>query len=155
MQEYGAQDDRFAFFPLIYNQDRQREMVYSFLASSEDLAREEKGPEDKLEPGLFWQECFFGLLNLLIQFKHPKFSEEKEWRLWILGVTEIKFRVAHSTIVPYVVVRVPKSLVSSVWLRPTFNVEFGRHSLEMFLGSHGLDFVVRISEIPLRSLYSA
>jgi hypothetical protein len=147
---FGFDHSRFALFPVLYSKDLQEKAISGFCNICRGMQ-----VDFPIDGAAFWHESFFSLLNLLTQFKHPKFFEEKEWRLWLIALPDMptKFRVVHGNIIPYVEVPFDKSLVASLRLGPTSNVEFGRAPLKMFLEAEGFPGIEpSASEIPLRGL---
>jgi hypothetical protein len=147
-QSYGFEAKKFALFPFLYSEEDQVAAMSSFVQQCSRL-------EAEFSIDVFWWECFFKLLNLLMQFKNPKFSEEKEWRLWqIRGPgDQVKFRPVHGSIIPYIEVPFDKSLLVSLRQGPTSNAEFGRVPLKMLLDAEGFSGIEPgDSKIPLRSL---
>lgn len=112
------------------------------------------------------------LLRLAIQFKHPTFQEEREWRLiycleddhsgFDYTSWRATFRASDRFIVPYMEVELPtkpgaldKDLLhlESVRIGPTANPEEARYALTWMLWRYGYsdtETSVRSSDTPLR-----
>jgi len=106
-------------------------------------------------------EKFLGeILQVFSMIKHPKFSEEKEWRLVSpyfpkYTVPEIKFREGASMLVSYIEVdlddiRDKETLFEEVYLGPTPHVELSMSTLSSFLSNKRVCNKTINSDIPYR-----
>jgi len=106
------------------------------------------------------ESFFIALFKIAPAFKHPSFSEEKEWRLVsevILQTdTETQFRTGKSMLIPYRNFRLTdtegRMPVSKVFIGPTPHKELSISSVTHFLFSQGIiDGVVATSSVPYRT----
>ncbi len=149
--QHGRNNNMFALHRVVYEKEEQEKAICDFV----DTCIITRGRFLSIGDGEYWLDCLMLLLNLLMRFKHPKFSEEAEWRLFLTGVSnaDLKFRVIHGSIIPYVKVDFPLSAVASVRVGPTSNTDLTGVPLKMFLEATGLSGIEpQISQIPLRGL---
>lgn len=98
------------------------------------------------------------LLMVSAYFKHPGFSEEKEWRLFSFSHQgDIQIRVANGKILPYLEIPLNvageqgKFEIKSVAYGPTNNPQLTEYALRILLDKSGLPGVpVTNSSIPLK-----
>ncbi|MFA4902336.1 MAG: DUF2971 domain-containing protein [Desulfobaccales bacterium] len=96
-------------------------------------------------------------------FKHPKFKEEKEWRIIVRrnfrskgSIESIKFRTGPSMIVPYIEFPLPREeedlIINKIIVGPTHDSILSKASIEMLLKSKNVRFnEVQESTIPYRN----
>jgi hypothetical protein len=102
------------------------------------------------------------LLEVASRIKHPKFAEEREWRLTSRLVTkarpaEIRYRVGGSMMIPYVPFKlVPRDAsalrFADVIIPQTSTADLARASLQDYLGARGVTAQVVVSAVPFRQL---
>ena len=153
----------------IYGEEKQREIVSTLVEGIHDsldqLPTEIKGTRETLWAYVYtWPRTELHALALAI--KHPKFSEEKEWRIISsgpmmedalgVGETPLGFREGRSMLIPYR--RVPlctnktRFPLSEVVVGPNPNPEQSVRSVRSLLASHGLAHCnARRSDVPYRS----
>jgi hypothetical protein len=110
-------------------------------------------------------DCHKLILQILLCFKHPTFSEEQEWRMAVIGngdLSEINmdFRTSNGSLIPYVVL--PLNLDSSpsrggltlnaIRFGPTRHPRQTKQAIRMLLAKHGYGRTVDVvgSLIPLK-----
>lgn len=101
------------------------------------------------------------IILLASHFKHPSFSEEKEKRIVVIleyaPDNELRFREGQFSIVPYIELPAPRSLISKIIIGPCSNKRLSKRSLEAFLEKmYGVPIfidgpVVELSSTPYRS----
>lgn len=120
----------------------------------------------KHSEGIFFEACAILLINetsdYLVQFKHPKFSEEAEWRLvskQSLSYNDLEYRAEVSRLVPYA--KIPMKLPSlkvAEGIAGTLRVMCGpnpqplaaRKAIQGYLWKKKVAAVVTSSEVPYR-----
>jgi hypothetical protein len=108
-----------------------------------------------------FEYIFTEFMNLAPTFKHPKFKEEREWRLFYVpsyGLVESKgeFRLGHMMAIPYIEIPLPKEgnklIINKVVVGPTTEPKLSKTSLKMLLKQKRVEFEeVRYSTIPYRN----
>jgi len=110
--------------------------------------------------------AFFATMEMLVWFyssKHPKFAEEREWRViafpFLHGAPEqyskpelVKFRVGRHSLVPYIELRSskPKLPISEIICGPGGHRSLTAKAVRLLLKSTGFEnIIVRNSEVPL------
>jgi hypothetical protein len=95
--------------------------------------------------------------NLLPQFKHLGFQEEREWRFVIQQPDlsdDVKFRASGNRLIPYLEVgpsRKRKLPIRAVRVGPGRDQALTKESIELFLRSRGYQAVrVQLSDVPYR-----
>ncbi len=105
----------YAWMPMLYDPAEQAAKAQKtidaaiMLARSEGITRQEKDT--------YWQEyACYGFLHCGLRFKHPKFSAEKEWRVFrsALDISGAIFRQTANGRIPYVPWPLPPELVTGV-----------------------------------------
>ena len=158
---------RFSMKKVIYNQNEQIANIRKLLA---DLRAKFTGDiGNSVDKGQAWDEKGKPLLaDFLLEFiklapllKHPKFAEEKEWRIVAALKTKhisstIKFRAGSTMVVPYIEVLLPlegESLViDEIIVGPTNERTLSAASVEMLLRSRNVVCPgVNCSTIPYRA----
>jgi hypothetical protein len=102
----------------------------------------------------------FGIGHFHAQTIHPRllmkvgeFAEEREWRVSIVGVpsgTAVELRISGGTLVPYIVLPIPRDAIAEVTIGPTVHPERGRWSVGLLLKKFGmLHAKISVSGIPL------
>lgn len=156
-QGYRAQ-----LVPVIYEQTQQeqlvRQAINSFIANSQcGLFLDGTEPDiDTIDFELFALECF----DLCVQFKNPKFSDEKEWRLVTRFAFEhgpfgeLKYRSNGFGIRPYLEMEANHKMlpIDRAIVGPMSFATMQIKLLDEFMRRHDyFDFELRVSEVPLRS----
>jgi len=97
------------------------------------------------------------LLKIAALLKHPKFSEETEWRLVKVvdpSSPEISFREGPSSLVPYVELPLPLASgaleVTQLRVGPTSSPELAEDAVKLLMRSNGINAEIQRSEIPYR-----
>jgi hypothetical protein len=142
----------------IYDEKEQGDQLREIIKSTSGLISLRKDAGDSKE------KVFVDLIRKFIKlaptFKHPKFKEEKEWRI-IAGPQSkndnklIKYRPGQSMIVPYIEIFLPTDgehlLIDQIIVGPTHEPELSKASVEMLLKSKKVKFdEVQFSTIPYR-----
>ncbi|TDR52029.1 hypothetical protein DFP85_1142 [Halomonas ventosae] len=101
------------------------------------------------------------IILLASHFKHPSFSEEKEKRIVVIleyaPDNDLRFREGQFSIVPYIELPAPRSLINKIIIGPCSNKKLSKRSLEAFLEKmYGVPIfiggpVVELSSTPYRS----
>lgn len=107
-------------------------------------------------------EISWELFKLAPMFKHPKFREEKEWRI-IAGISdliEVKYLIKHrpgpSMLIPYIEIPLPREgenlIIDQIVVGPTHEPILSKASIEMLMKSKNVKFDgVQYSTIPYRN----
>lgn len=115
--------------------------------------------EKKVE---IFSDILMKFLELAPTFKHPKFKEEKEWRIIAnrnmqsrTVIQSINYRHGQSMIVPYIEIFLPTDgehlLIDQIIVGPTHEPKLSKASVEMLLKSKKVKFdEVQYSTIPYR-----
>ena len=69
----------FELIRAIYDKSDQERIVATFMASAKAVY--EEIPWDSVSDGSYWNVVLGTITKLALCFKHPSFSEEREWRL--------------------------------------------------------------------------
>jgi hypothetical protein len=132
-------------FPVLYERVEQCALVRGTLQFAENLlsANSFEAPEESFKCGVL-----ANLLACMVQFKHPSFREEDEWRgLW-MEPDRVRFRKAGSVIVPYFELPEARKFMRAVVVGPCLELPTG--VLRLFLDQAGLSAVtIGESCIPL------
>lgn len=135
----------FYLAPCIYDTDTQDQLI--------DVLIESIGILYNLKP--IYQTNLFFLLAIMPIFKHPSFSEEKEWRLVSLGHVKsetVSFRENSSLIVPYIERPITYQDINEIIIGPTSFPDLTKKSLIILASKYSLTTnVIRISDIPYRA----
>ncbi|MGR6872523.1 DUF2971 domain-containing protein [Pseudomonas sp. HK3] len=91
-------------------------------------------------------------------FKHPSFSEEKEWRIVVIldnaADESIKFREGISSLIPFIELKIKRNDISSVKIGPTSSKNLTSRALSLFMeNAYGTPFTmpdIEFSETPYR-----
>ena len=165
-------ESNFLTVKVVYERERQIDIIRKGIARliryREALST--AGEELKMADRVI--EAF--IVSNLSRFKHPEFSEEKEWRLVchfegppeLIG-SSVKFRSNRDLIVPYITANLEKAFEASkfderlrefpfveVVIGPTVNSEAAKKSVDLLLQSLSEDVIPNVtgSEIPVRWL---
>ncbi|WP_180951585.1 DUF2971 domain-containing protein [Alistipes sp. cv1] len=114
---------------------------------------ESKAPVEKLEFDDIAKNNLY--LTICLGSKHESFRNEREVRcVYYNGnQTNVCFREKNGIIVPYVNLRMPKSVLKKIIIGPTNNSQLSLQSSIHFLAINGYDYKnieVRVSKIPYR-----
>ncbi len=101
------------------------------------------------------------LMLLASYFKHPSFAEEKEHRIvvimgWAPSEDSLHFREGNFSIIPYLQLNTPRSLVKRIVIGPTAHKGLSKRALEAFIEKvYGepmfvVDVAVEFSKTPYR-----
>lgn len=162
-----AEKARFSIKKCIYDQDKQISEIRQLLANlAATFNREISYSNDKQQA---WDEkgkqlladFFLKFIKLAPFLKHPKFAEEKEWRIMVTLKTNIilpkmKFRAGNTMVVPYLEMPLPlqgKNLdIDQIFVGPTSDRTLSATAVEMLLRTQGIDnSQVNCSTIPYRT----
>lgn len=116
-------------------------------------------PTGTAHPGVRANYLTGELLPRLAGVKHPRFKEEREWRLMRKNETglddniKVQYRPSSLGPVPYIVNKFPIGCLREIIVGPGEYSEVRREGLELMIWTEGLinSCQVRLSEIPLRS----
>lgn len=101
------------------------------------------------------------VLRIACRIKHPKFSEEYEWRVISPYIERnddkrIGYRTAGSLLVPYANFELgdlrSNGVIEGVYVGPTAHADLSHGSVAAFLGSKRIPYFVRRSDVPYRAL---
>lgn len=170
LEEFGKQDE-YELQRCCYDESWQKNKVCDWLVNTKERLfsdakfvsllgdyRPDQIKSDSVNQGLidFIAPCFASFLKMAVFFKHPKFKEENEWRLYKIDhfVDELKFRVGLSMLIPYreFYVGDKPNLIMEVMIGPCPHPDLSSDAVKLFLKSKGLSSeLVRNSKIPFRS----
>lgn len=108
-----------------------------------------KLPSDKKSMDL---KALRNVLKERISIKHPAFSHEEEWRLAKNDSLNLKFRERNGLIIPYLELKLKASLIKEVWIGPTAYPSLSEKSLQLFLRSRHISYVLYKSFVPYANL---
>jgi hypothetical protein len=158
----------FSIKKVIYDQNEQISEIRKLLTDLHTNFLAEIG--NSVDKRQAWDEKAKGLLSaFLLEFirlapliKHPKFAEEKEWRVMaalntVNSSRGVKFRAGSTMVVPYIEVPLPKDgnslALDEVIVGPTNERTLSAESVKMLFGSHKVKCAgVNYSTIPYRTL---
>jgi len=163
-----AERARFAIKPCIYDEREQVDAIRALLQKfSGRFLVEVGGAEEK---GAAWDsKSKYIAVDFLQEFiqlapfiKHPKFKEEREWRI-MAGLktnhirSQLRFRPGNSMIVPYIEIPLPMEeeqlLIDELFLGPTNERELSMASVELLLKARNVRCCkVNCSSIPYRAI---
>lgn len=149
--------------PCFYDEKIKKDYVdqlfSSLLVAIAKFAMNEEVDYDKFEKVIF--EYFKNLITTASIFKSASFSEEREWRLFLISRKENKntqpdFRSGSSMIIPYVELNIGTNYsampISEIIVSPVPNQDISIKSTIKFLEHHGIKCPVSGSTIPFRKL---
>lgn len=157
---------RFSIKKVIYDRDEQVAEIKRLLAdlaakfTSEIANAVDKGRAWDEKGKLLLADFFLQFIRLAPLLKHPKFAEEKEWRITAALKSDhissaMKFRSGGIMVVPYIEVPLPiegESLViNEIIVGPTSERALSAASVEMLLKSRVVCSAVKCSTIPYRT----
>jgi len=135
-----------------YNEDSQRAAVKKILdecipSLSSKYHQHGLDPEylDEVE------KATAELVPLATRIKHPKFEEEREWRIVIQAIEEIKYRPSANAVVPYIELEIDpkKKPIEQIIVGPGPHKQRSKVTLEQMLQQFCFgDVEVVISEVP-------
>ena len=107
-------------------------------------------------------DFFLDFIRLAPFLKHPKFAEEKEWRIMasLKGNCDgklLKFRAGKTMILPYIEIPLPMSderlLIDELYVGPTNEPKLSVSSVELLLKSRNVSYKkINSSAIPFREV---
>jgi len=144
-------------FPCVYDITEKKKRISTAL--NNNWQEYLKATDTKKREGII-RSLAFEIEQLASYFKHPSFAEEKERRLVISMAWDIeehaKFRAGPMSIIPYIEVPAPKSLIKEIGIGPTRDQSLARRGLAALidfkfgpLASFG-DVNISESKIPYR-----
>ncbi len=161
-----SQDNKFIIRPCVYDENKQREqfklllinMAVDFnrvIGKSSDIEKAWNSNSKK-----FAAEFLLKFIEIAPLIKHPKFSEEKEWRVTVNldnyeSSSAIKFRSGFDAVVPYVEIPLPtkeaKLIIDKIVVGPSSDKILSMSSIKLLLKSRNVLCVeIESSEIPYR-----
>lgn len=155
----------FRFEPCIYEEEKQISEIRNIIKITSSQFATEIEPNWKeawdLKGKQLAADLILKFMELAPTFKHPKFKEEKEWRIIASLQTKkstelIKFRPGQSMIVPYIELPIPKEVenlvINHIVVGPSHEPILSKGSVEMLLKSKNVKFdEVQYSTIPYRN----
>jgi hypothetical protein len=139
--------------PCIYDEKQQitqlKELIEEFI----------KKYEDDLMDG--FEYVFQEFMKLAPTFKHPKFREEREWRIFYvpseLAIHKVEFRLGQTMAIPYIEIHLPeeenKLIINKIMIGPTSEPRLSEASIKMMLRRKDVNFdEIQYSTIPYRHL---
>ncbi len=105
----------YAWMPMLYDPAKQVAKAEKTIDAAIMLARSEG--ITRQERDTYWQEyACYGFLHCGLRFKHPRFSAEKEWRVFrsALDLSGARFRQTANGRIPYLPWPLPPELVTGV-----------------------------------------
>jgi len=164
-----AQKQNFTIEPCVYKKSDQEAKIRAVIPSADEATIGGAASEADEEPfdldsylkktGKERLHLLFDVSSLAPVLKHPKFKEEKEWRLIskdpVICKNRLRFREANSMIVPYIEFDLSmgnESIpIKKIVIGPTPHKELSKVSLEDFLSANEIgNCEVRVTEIPYR-----
>jgi hypothetical protein len=107
-------------------------------------------PQDPVERAVNWFHA--EMIDPRLFMKSETFSEEREWRIGLIGPLDVQFRPSSGILIPYVPVKFKADAICEVLIGPTVPADQSRMSLQMLLNKLDMKHVnVTVSGIPLRS----
>jgi hypothetical protein len=148
----------------IYDEKKQISKIRGLIEkiSLRYKARHSTEERDEQEILLF-ADLVMDFIELAPTFKHPKFKEEKEWRLITRknylrdkAIKAIKYRIGKSMVVPYIEILLPSEgeslFINQIVVGPTHESILSKASVEMLLKSKNVKIdKVQYSTIPYRN----
>jgi hypothetical protein len=135
--EFTLNEQNFVLVQCEYDVKKQEELIDKFLNRVIDYFRRDN--DDIFKNWMQWGE----FLELAPRMKHPKFQEEKEWRLVsrpkALEFNEIKFRTGASMLKPYIEINLSDnnteqfSCIPEIYLGPTLYLRLSQIAIENLL----------------------
>ena len=157
-----AQRHGFAIRRCIYDEQKQKGLLRKIIKSILDQLNSDYGKAEELKR-INYDKFITKFIKLAPIFKHPKFKEEKEWRIIASrnlqlnkDIESIKFRKGQSMIVPYIEISLPKEgdnlIINHIVVGPTPEPILSKASVEMLLKSRKVRFdEIQYSTIPYRN----
>lgn len=145
--------------PVIYDQKLQEKLILNFLNFAAQEISKLSEPDDISENPKLVNEIMMHLLEYMLMFKHPSFSEEKEWRIVQMAkIEDVQFRTSNNVLIPYI--EIDLSLkddlgqshlpLSDIVIGPTNNPKRAKGSIEWLCNKHELhETEISLSSIPL------
>lgn len=157
-------------FRILYNKDEQGQIVSNFFAGVTNLIDNIVDSNKTTDIGSLTsqteiQQVLPAVNRLILSFKHPKFEEEKEWRI-VRAIRfpernqfadQIKLRTTHNIFIPYLELRQgkekasqdPKLPLQEIVIGPQIEPTNAIESVEFLKLQTGYkDVSIRLSEIP-------
>ena len=162
-----AQQNNCTLEPCIYDAEKQKIVLRNLIEQisyryKTELNNSTKELKNEKEITLL-VDLLEEFAKLAPTFKHPKFEEEKEWRIIANRhlrsegfIGSIKYRSGKSMVVPYIEIFLPvdddKLEISQIMVGPTHDPILSKASVEMMLESNHVKFNdVQYSTIPFRN----
>jgi len=133
----------FDLFECVYNQSDQSEIIKEFLVEALDkfhLISAKANLDDRTTQALRTFEFGHKFLRIASRFKHPKFSEEKEWRLISQPISsdnsQVRFREGKSMLIPFFEIKLTENKddellnITDIWIGPTPHPILSQSSIE-------------------------
>jgi hypothetical protein len=73
------------------------------------------------------------IVLLASYFKHPSFKEEREHRIVVASDSDIQFREARASLIPYIELPAPRELIRKIVVGPNADQALAKRALEAFL----------------------
>ncbi len=155
----------FSIRPCIYDEKEQINEINKLIENTYNKFTIEKNQNPRSIYSIILNKSSFyfytEFIGLAPSFKHPKFKEEKEWRIVIRVDTRdkiemIRFPSGQSMIVPYIEIPLPREgdnlIINKIVVGPTHEPILSKASVEMLLKSKNVKFdEVQYSTIPYRN----
>ncbi|MEW8436923.1 MAG: DUF2971 domain-containing protein [Candidatus Thiodiazotropha taylori] len=166
---YACAEQDFTIVKCIYEKEEKENIIREFLNRVLREAQE-MGPNkntSQRHPSQSYYDIFemfeAAFLEIASSLKHPSFKEEEEWRFISPLITDltdsrIKYRVANSTLIPYMEFHLPKEadhlLFHEVVIGPTQSMNLSMMSIPNYLRSKKVKCENGIcnSQLPYRGL---
>jgi len=156
----------FAFIECIYKEEKQTKFIQEILEYRlkefqryrESLIKQHFGRASDI-PFLGAVNSKFDFFRFASRLNHPKFFEEKEWRLVSLGddgdLTKTHFGAGTSTIKPFRKIKLAEESkrlpLSEIWIGPTTQKSLSYRATRQLLDANGYQSCeLKYSEIPYR-----
>lgn len=149
----------FDFRPVIYDRKIQEKLIFNFINFAAQEIPTLSESDDISEKSELANEIMMHLVEYMLMFKHPSFSEEKEWRIiQVAKIEDVKFRTSNNILVPYI--EIDLSLkddfgqshlpLSDIVIGPTNNPKRAKGSIEWLCDKLELhEAEIWLSSIPL------
>lgn len=138
-------------YRVLYDEQSQVYILRSFLLYAQDLWDGRPLDDDGFAHGLL--SVIGGVLvSVLLRFKHPKFEDEREWRILVQSPSDVAFRAATGNIVPFTTIQLDATVISRVVQGPEIGRVANRENVRRLLRASASADIVEDSIIPFSSL---
>ena len=155
-----AQGKEFAISRIVYDEITQKDILHKSVGFGCEVFDEVLPKADAMAPedrNAALSEVMVGtamlLLTSIIQFKHPAFESEEEWRLFRLDpaeeLPEVRYRMCGPRLVPYLEVSFDADLITDIIRSPGLWPTSTDYALKRLGASLGPHVRIGVSELPV------